>query len=83
MTFRVAVHILPRRGILDPQGKATQHGLASMGFSSLSRLRIGKRIAIELEAPDKTAAEKIVKEACEKLLVNQIMEQFEFAIKEN
>lgn len=83
MKFTAQINIMPREELLDPQGKATQHGLASMGFSSLSRLRIGKRIAIELEAPSKPDAEKIVKEACEKLLVNQIMEQFEFVVNEN
>ncbi len=73
---------MPREELLDPQGKATQQGLKSMGYAGIHRLRIGKRIQIELEAADKTAAEKMVNEACEKLLVNPIMEQFSFDLLE-
>lgn len=81
MKFRAHVNIMPREELLDPQGKATLLGLANLGISGVSDLRVGKRIKLEFEAADAATAESMVKTACEKLLANLIMETYEFQIE--
>lgn len=73
---------MPLKALLDPQGKAVTNSMHNIGFKTVQNVRIGKHITIEIEAENKSAAEKIVKEVCEKILVNQIMEGFEFIVKE-
>ena len=70
MKFQANIHIMPRPELLDPQGKATQHGLKNMGFDTVANLRVGKRISLEIEAKTKKDAEAKVDEACKKLLAN-------------
>ena len=57
MKFRAHINIMPRPELLDPQGKATTLGLHNLGFETMDNLRIGKRIALEVEANTKTEAE--------------------------
>jgi phosphoribosylformylglycinamidine synthase len=75
--FRVAVHIVPRRGILDPQGKAVADALRTLGFSSVRDVHVGRHIVIEVDAPEATAAERQAREMCERLLANPVTEDFE------
>lgn len=77
--FRVAVHIVPRRGILDPQGKAVADALHSLGFSGVRDARIGRHIVIDAEASDRQDAERSVRAMCERLLANPVTEDFEIA----
>ena len=81
MKFRATINIMPRPELLDPQGKATTLGLQNLGFDSMDDLRIGKRIALTIEANTKTEAESKVDEACKKLLANLIMERYEFQLE--
>ncbi|MFN2398346.1 MAG: phosphoribosylformylglycinamidine synthase subunit PurS [Gemmatimonadaceae bacterium] len=74
--FRVSVHIVPRHGILDPQGKAVANALHSLGFSGVSEARIGRHIMLDLDAADSRAAEASVREMCERLLANPVTEDF-------
>jgi phosphoribosylformylglycinamidine synthase subunit PurS len=69
---------MPRREILDPQGKASLLGLHNLGFEEVSGLRIGKRIELEVSADDEAHARARVEEACRKLLANTIIEQYQF-----
>jgi phosphoribosylformylglycinamidine synthase subunit PurS len=80
MKFQANIHIMPRPELLDPQGKATQHGLKNLGFDTVANLRVGKRISMEIEAKTKKDAETKVDEACQKLLANTIMESYEFEL---
>jgi len=80
MIFKARIHIMPRTGILDPQGKATETGLHQLGFESISQVRIGKQIEFSLEAKDEQSAKEIAEGACRKLLANLIMETFTFEI---
>lgn len=82
MKFQANIHIMPRPELLDPQGKATQHGLNNLGFDTVSNLRVGKRIQLEIEAKSKQEAEAKVDEACKKLLANLIMESYAFELVE-
>ncbi|MFM2377265.1 MAG: hypothetical protein RLZZ165_2362 [Bacteroidota bacterium] len=80
MKFQANIHIMPRPELLDPQGKATQHGLNNLGFDTVANLRVGKRIQLEIEAKTKNDASQMVDEACKKLLANLIMESYEFEL---
>ena len=79
MKFRVAVHILPRRGILDPQGKAVSDALHALGFGRVADVHVGRHLVIETDADSSDAATASVKAMCEKLLANPVTEDFSIA----
>jgi len=70
------VNVFLKEGVLDPQGKAAHHALDSLGFAGVSDVRIGKQIIIQLDTNDKTKAEAEVKEMCETLLANTVIEDY-------
>jgi phosphoribosylformylglycinamidine synthase PurS subunit len=75
--FRIAVHITPRKGLLDPQGKAVTDALHTLGFQSDTNVHVGRYIIIESDAYDAITAEDAVTEMCKKLLANPVTEDFE------
>ncbi len=77
--YRVAVHIVPRRGLLDPQGKAVTDALHSLGFAAVIDVHVGRHLVIESEAKDAAAAEASIKAMCDKLLANPVTEDYEIA----
>lgn len=77
--FRVAVHITPRRGILDPQGKAVTDALHTLGFPTVRDVHVGRYVIVEVEAADGPSADRSAREMCEKLLANPVIEDFEIA----
>ncbi len=77
--FRVAVHIVPRRGILDPQGKAVADALLSLGFRDVKDCHVGRHIVLDVDASDPKAADGNVRAMCQKLLANPVTEDFEIA----
>ena len=77
--FRVALHIVPRRGLLDPQGKAVADALHTLGFKSVQDVHVGRHVVVELDARTATDAERDAKAMCEKLLANPVTEDFEIA----
>ena len=81
MKFRASIDIMPLPALLDPQGKAVSSNMKNIGLSSIDNVRVGKHITLEVEAGSQSEAEEQVKMACEKLLANQIMEQFEFRVE--
>lgn len=80
--YKATVIIKRKPLILDPQGKAAEQGAKLLGFDNISSVRIGKYIEFYVKAEDKSAAEKEVKEYCEKLLSNPIMEDYEYSLEE-
>ena len=74
--FISKITISIRNTILDPQGKAVEHSLKSLGFDEIEDTRIGKYIELRINAKTKEEAERISKEACEKLLANSVMEDY-------
>jgi phosphoribosylformylglycinamidine synthase len=74
--WKLEVHVMPKEGVNDPQGDAVRSGLASLGFTSASRVRVGKRIAIELIADSEAEALEQGRGMCEKLLANPVIEEF-------
>jgi len=71
-----------RKTILDPQGKAVENSLKSLGYDKVIDTRIGKYIELKIDAATKAEAEKIAEEACRKLLANPVMEDYTFEITE-
>src|SRR5258707_13725646 len=77
MTYSVQVKVMPLKELLDPQGKAVMGGLQNLGIKSVSDVRIGKNIFLQIEAASADEAKKIAEEAGRKLLANPVMEYFE------
>jgi len=75
--YRVSVHITPRRGILDPQGKAVEGALHSLGFTGVKEVHVGRYLVVETDAQSQGEAEAAVKTMCERLLANPVIEDFE------
>ncbi len=71
-----------RESILDPKGKASHHALENLGFKEISAVRIGKFIQLEINTDDPAKAREIAEQACEKLLANTVMENYEVRIAE-
>ena len=74
--FEAQIKITLKKTVADPQGLTVKHALESLNFSSVSGVRMGKFITIQLEAKDKAEAEAKAKEMSEKLLANPIIEDF-------
>ena len=77
MKARVVVTLKP--GVLDPQGKAIEGALKSLGVEGVTSVRQGKVFDIEIASGDASAVEGALKEACEKLLANTIVENYAIA----
>ncbi len=71
---------MPHKELLDPQGKAVMGGLANLGISTVSDVRVGKHIQLTIEAESADAARAAAEEAARKLLANQVMESFEVTV---
>lgn len=81
MKARVTVTL--KSGILDPQGKAIEGALRALGVEGIASVRQGKVFDIELEgAPDRTAAEELLKQAADKLLANTVIENYRVEVME-
>ena len=80
MLARVSVTL--KSGVLDPQGKAIEGALQSLGVAGIGSVRQGKLFEIELEAHDRAEAEEILRDACEKLLANTVIENFAVQVLE-
>ena len=78
-SFRVSVHIVPRRGLLDPQGKAVADALHTLGFAAVADVHVGRHLVIETNAADAKSAEASVREMCGRLLANPVTEDYEIA----
>jgi phosphoribosylformylglycinamidine synthase subunit PurS len=76
--FHSKVFVTLKKSILDPQGKAVEQGIHSLGFESVSNVRIGKYIEMDIDTDLRDEAERMTKQISEKLLANLIMESFSF-----
>ena len=77
--YRVAVHVVPRQGLLDPQGKAVADALHTLGFGSVSSVHVGRHLVLEVEAADEASAREQTNRMCAQLLANPVTEDFEIA----
>ncbi|MFO0699436.1 MAG: phosphoribosylformylglycinamidine synthase subunit PurS [Nitrospira sp.] len=78
--MKAKIHVTLKQGILDPQGKAIEHALDSLGFKHAANVRVGKYMELDLNQTDKAKAEAEVKAMCEKLLANTIIEEYRYEL---
>lgn len=79
--FQSKVVVTLKKSILDPQGKAVEQGIHSLGYESVSNVRIGKYIEMNIDAGSREEAECMTREISDKLLANPVMEGFTFTIE--
>ncbi len=79
--MKAKIHVTLKQGILDPQGKAIEHALDSLGFKSAANVRVGKYMEVDVNEQDKAKAEAEVTQMCEKLLANTIIEEYRFELQ--
>jgi phosphoribosylformylglycinamidine synthase PurS subunit len=80
--MRVRVFITPKKGVLDPQGKAVEHSLHALGFTEAHDVHLGKYVELALEAHEHERARQRVDDMCRKLLANGVIEDYRFEIEE-
>lgn len=74
--FRIDVRVVPRRGILDPQGKAVAEALHALGFAGVDDVRVGRHVVLDVRADDEGAARAQAVAACDRLLANPVTEDY-------
>lgn len=74
--MKAKVHITLKNGVLDPQGKAVQHALGSLGFAGVNDVRQGKFIELDLTEADPAKAREAVEQMCKNLLANTVIENY-------
>lgn len=79
-SYRLEIRIIPRQGLLDPAGKAIHHALQSLEYDTVSDVRVGKAIYVDLEADSPESAIALTEDMCHKLLANPVTEDFNVRI---
>lgn len=79
--MRVKIFVSLKNGVLDPQGKAIERSLHSLGYGEVQDVRVGKYLELEVEAVSHAAAELRIREMCDKLLANTVIEDYRFEIE--
>ncbi len=80
--MKARVQVMLKNGVLDPQGKAIEHSLASLGFSNVDEVRMGKVIEVDVAETDVDKARVQITEMCEKLLANTVIERYEIQLED-
>lgn len=76
MNFRAHIRVMPRDGLLDPQGQAVEHALTELAFDGVSTVRVGRAIEVGVAAESLEDAETTAQRMCERLLANPVTEDF-------
>jgi phosphoribosylformylglycinamidine synthase PurS subunit len=79
--MRVKIFVSLKNGVLDPQGKAIERSLHSLGYGDVEDVRMGKYLELSLHAASREAAEARIREMCDKLLANPVIEDYRFEIQ--
>jgi phosphoribosylformylglycinamidine synthase subunit PurS len=80
--FQAEIDVMPKKEILDPQGKAVTGSMKNLGLAEIHNIRIGKHVSLEIEAENAETAHAKVEQACKSLLANLIMESYSFELHE-
>jgi phosphoribosylformylglycinamidine synthase len=80
--MRVKIFVSLKNGVLDPQGKAVEQSLHTLGYKEVQDVRVGKFVELNLHAGSREAAEDRIREMCDKLLANPVIENFRYEISE-
>lgn len=81
--YRVAIEIVPRRGLLDPQGKAVTDALHALGFAAVADVRVGRHLIVDTDAETADDAQAAAQRMCEQLLANPVTEDFQITSVES
>ena len=76
MRFRGRVRVMPRSGLLDPQGHAVEQALGALGFATVSQVRVGRTLEIALDADSEHQVRERLSEMCERLVANPVTEDY-------
>jgi phosphoribosylformylglycinamidine synthase subunit PurS len=76
-SFRYAVNVTPKPGILDPQGRAVEGSLGHLGVTGVSAVRVGRRVELTVDAPDESSARLVVDKLARELLSNPLIEAYD------
>jgi phosphoribosylformylglycinamidine synthase len=79
--MKAKVTITPRRGVLDPQGRAVLGSLHSLGYPEVGDVRIGRFVQLEVDGSDREEAARRLDEMCRRLLANTLIEDYHFEIE--
>ena len=79
--MKAKIVVMPKKAVLDPQGKTVLNALAHMGYTGIGAVHVGKYLEIELAGADKEAARRQIDEACHKILSNPVIEDYRFEIE--
>lgn len=77
--MQICVKVFLKNGVLDPQAKAVENALHALNFTSVKEVKIARQIIIELDTQDFDEAQKQVRQMCDELLVNSVIEEYELA----
>jgi phosphoribosylformylglycinamidine synthase len=80
MNYTVQIKVMPLKELLDPQGKAVLGGLSNLGLRSVSDVRVGKNVTLQVEANSPEEAKSIAETASKQLLANPVMEYYEISL---
>lgn len=80
MLYTVQIKVMPLKELLDPQGKAVLGGLSNLGLNSVSDVRVGKNVTLQVEANSAEEAKNIAESASKQLLANPVMEYYEISL---
>ena len=78
--MQARIFVTPRKGILDPQGRAVEGALRSLGIEGVGSVHVGRYIIVELDAPTRSEAEQLVRQMCAELLANPNIEDYRFEV---
>lgn len=79
--FRVAIRVMPRPSLLDPQGQAVEHALRALGFADVAQVRVGKHVIVEVDASSPDDAEARARIMCDRLLANPVTEDYDVRVE--
>lgn len=82
MAYQVEIRVVPRKGILDPQGKAVQGALTNLGFDGVGEVHVGRLVRLELDAAGEAEARERATTMCRQLLANPVTEDFDVRVVE-
>ncbi len=81
--YKARINVTLKKSVLDPQGQTVAHALDTLGFKETKDVRVGKYFELTLEASDRQKAEERVRAMCDKLLINPVIEEYSFEVKES
>lgn len=80
--YKATINVTLKKSVLDPQGQTVLHALSTLGFKEAKDLRVGKFFELTVDEADRTRAEARIREMCDKLLINPVIEEYSLTMRE-